>query len=64
MVAAVEPTDRGSQSQRGEVPSSGCDVGGTVQDADTQRAKTSDVIFPVAVGAVFLVVLVVGAIIG
>jgi hypothetical protein len=64
MVSAVALTDRRSQSQGSEVPSPGCDVGGTVQDANTKQAKTSDVIFPVAVGAVFLVVLVVGAIIG
>jgi hypothetical protein len=64
MVSAVAVTDRRSQSRRIGVPSPGCDVGGTVQDANTQQAKTSDVIFPVAVGAVFLVVLVVGAIIG
>jgi hypothetical protein len=42
----------------------GCDVGGTVREANTEVSRTSEVIFPVAVGAVFLVVLVVGAMLG
>ena len=39
-------------------------LGGTMKDAQTEVSRGYEVIFPVAVGAVFLVVLVVGAIIG
>ena len=37
---------------------------GTVRNAETESARGSEVIFPVAVGAVFLAVLVIGAIVG
>lgn len=39
-------------------------MGVTVREAKTEVSKSSDVIFPVAVGAVFLVVLIVGALVG
>ena len=40
-------------------------MGGTVQDAEhTEASKGYEVLFPVAVGAVFLLVLVVGAMLG
>lgn len=39
-------------------------LGGTMKDAQTEVSRGYEVIFPVAVGAVFLVVLIVGAIVG
>jgi len=50
-----------------ELPSceSSCDVGGTVQEIErTESSKGYEVLFPVAVGGIFLVVLVVGALLG
>lgn len=42
-----------------------CELEGIMDDIDTrERAPSYQVLFPVAVGAVFLVVLVVGAIVG
>lgn len=39
-------------------------MGVTLPEVKTDVSKSSDVIFPVAVGAVFLIVLVVGALVG
>jgi len=50
----VRPTD--TPDQRG--------AEGTVKEVEAKVSRSSEVIFPVAVGAVFLVVLVVGAIVG
>jgi len=50
-----------------ELPSSEsrCDVEGTVQEIErTESSKGYEVLLPVAVGGVFLVVLIVGALVG
>jgi hypothetical protein len=39
-------------------------MGGTVREIENDTPRVSGVLFPVAVGTVFLVVLVVGAILG
>lgn len=48
-----------------ELPSIGTLQGGTVRDAEqTEVSRGYEVLFPVAVGGVFLVVLIVGALVG
>jgi hypothetical protein len=69
MVYGSKFEDRASITTLIELPSFGTQglpaLGGTVRDVEqTEVSKGYEVLFPVAVGGVFLIVLVVGALVG
>lgn len=64
METVEEEASLPGRSEVGSNRFSCCDAEGTMQNTKTQEPGGSQILFPVAVGAVFLVVLVVGAMIG